>query len=109
MKDNTNVLIVDDEEEICILLAAIIKRSNLTPVFVHNISDAIQMAAKIKPYLTFLDITLPDGNGLDLLSKFSFQYPAMKVVIISAFDEYKSTALNIGAHSFLSKPFTKNS
>lgn len=109
MTANTNVLIVDDEPEICILLASIIKKYNLNPVYVHTISEALSTAERIKPAITFLDINLPDGNGLDLLGKLTSQYPNMKVIMISAFDRHRSTALGIGAHGFLSKPFTKSS
>lgn len=109
MTANKNVLIVDDEKEICMLLATIVKKSSLNPVSVHSVSDAEHIVDKIDPFLTFLDINLPDGNGLDLLGKFTSKYPEMKVVIISAFDRYKDTAINIGAYAFLSKPFTQKS
>ncbi|MEO6167949.1 MAG: response regulator [Chitinophagales bacterium] len=109
MTANKNVLIIDDEPEICMLLASIIKKYNMNPVYVHSVSAALAEVEKIQPALTFLDISLPDGNGLDLLSKFRLSYPFMKVVIISAFDRYRNTAMSIGAYGFLSKPFTKSS
>ncbi|MBP9883083.1 MAG: response regulator [Chitinophagales bacterium] len=109
MATNKTVLIIDDEQEICMLLATIVKKNSLNPVYVHSISDAVLIVEKFRPILTFLDINLPDGNGLDLLGTLTSQYPKMKVVIISAFDGFRERAINIGAHGFLSKPFTQKS
>ena len=108
MTNNARILIVDDEPEICLLLSKIIKKSHPETVSVNTASAALAAVEELKPSFIFLDISLPDGNGLDLLSKFTFRYPLMKVVMISAFDKYRNTAFSIGAYAFLSKPFTKS-
>ncbi|HZX75536.1 MAG TPA: response regulator [Cyclobacteriaceae bacterium] len=107
MTGSNTILIVDDEKEICILLASIIKRSNIRPVFVHTIADAKKAVESENPELLFLDVTMPDGSGLDLLSDLMLQHPLLKIVIISAFDSYENTAANRGAYRFLQKPFNK--
>ncbi|MGV3504836.1 MAG: response regulator transcription factor [Adhaeribacter sp.] len=54
-----------------------------------------------------LDITLPDGNGLDLLQAMKNQGKAQSVIILSARDSLddKITGLEAGADDYLPKPF----
>lgn len=103
------VLIADDEAEICLLIAAIIRRKHMKPVSVHTIADAKRAVETVEPKILFLDINLPDGNGLDLLSQLKITHPEIRIIIISAFDSFKEKALNIGADIFLSKPFDQAS
>ena len=109
MNYKDTVLIVDDEQEICVLLATIIRKKNMLPHYVHTVNAAKEAVHDTYPTLLFLDINLPDGNGLDLLSELNKKYPALKIVIISAYDSFKETAMNSGAFDFLPKPFSKES
>jgi DNA-binding NtrC family response regulator len=93
MLPENNILIIDDEKEICLLLSAIIKKEKMNPLTVHNITDAKEVMQIENASLAFLDINLPDGNGLDLLRFFVRDYPEMKVVIISAYDSFKGHGL----------------
>jgi two-component system OmpR family response regulator len=81
MASNNTILIVDDEREICLLLSAIIRQKNLNPFYVHTISAANETVNTKNPRLLFLDINLPDGNGLDLLRDLIRENPSLKVVI----------------------------
>src|SRR4030095_5276094 len=105
MFDHDKVLIVDDEKEICILLAAIMRQHHMVPSYVHTIADAKQTVESKKPQLLFLDINLPDGSGIELLSDLKKSYPHMKIIVISAFDSLKEKAFDYGAFDFLPKPF----
>jgi DNA-binding NtrC family response regulator len=108
-KSQTTVLIIDDEKEICFLLAAIIRKKNMHPIYVHSLGDARKIIKTMLPEWVFLDISLPDGSGLDLLKELNIKYPDLKIVIISAFDSYREKALKAGAYSFLIKPFNRES
>ena len=57
----------------------------------------------------FLDLKLPDGNGMDLLPKIREVTPQTSVVIISAYgsEEKREEAKDRGIYSFLDKPFTE--
>ncbi|MBA2406983.1 MAG: response regulator [Chitinophagales bacterium] len=105
--ENRSILIIDDEKEICILLAKIIEKNGMRAIYVHSLEDALGSIDKINPPLIFLDINLPDGSGIDFLSRLSIQYPEIQVVIISAYDDYKTKAVELGAIAFLIKPFSK--
>ncbi|QEP43841.1 response regulator [Ectothiorhodospiraceae bacterium BW-2] len=58
-------------------------------------------------HITFLDINLPDGNGLQFMSELKESHPKMGVIIISgdATVENVKAAMSYGACSFILKPF----
>ena len=110
MSDKTeNVLIVDDEIDICYLLSVILKQKNLIPKYVNTLFDAQLALKKETPSILFLDNHLPDGLGVDFIKFVKENYPSVKVILITAYDSQieKQTALREGADYFIGKPFTK--
>ncbi len=59
------------------------------------------------PYGVFLDISLPDGNGLEILKELKKEYPEIKVAMLTADDkeESKKIAVSYGADMYITKPF----
>ncbi len=111
MKDthNKKVLIVDDEVDICNLLSWILKQKNLAATYVNTLYDAQVALKKDVPSILFLDNYLPDGFGVEFIQFVKENYPATKIIMITAHDSFseKQKALNEGADFFISKPFTK--
>ena len=104
------VLIVDDEIDICYLLSGILRQRKLRTSYVNNLADAQNVLKEETPFIVFLDNNLPDGKGVDFISKIKKMYPATKVVMITAFDTYsdRSKAYEEGADFFIGKPFTRD-
>jgi len=69
----------------------------------ENIEQASQLIAQHQPDLLFLDINLPDGNGLEFLATLT---PAPKVIFTTAFEQYALQAFEQNAVDYLLKPFT---
>ncbi|WP_020619773.1 response regulator transcription factor [Paenibacillus daejeonensis] len=67
---------------------------------------ALDRIELIRPDLIFLDIRMPDVDGLDILKQVKRNYPAIYVVIISGYDEfeYARQSLQLGATDYLLKP-----
>ncbi|MEP6675611.1 MAG: response regulator [Ferruginibacter sp.] len=103
-------LIIDDEIDICYLLSNILKHKNLQPNYVNSLSEAKIALQKEVPAIIFLDNHLPDGRGMDFISHIKRTYPTAKIVMITAHDnaEDRSRALEVGADSFIGKPFTRD-
>jgi DNA-binding response OmpR family regulator len=105
-----SILIIDDEPEIVSLLSRVFKKQGFNVHSAHTLNEGWNRISSIKPDIVFLDINLPDGNGLNKLAEIKENYPLTKVVMISAFDmeEDRKLATESGAYTFLSKPFNLN-
>lgn len=101
------ILIVDDEPEIVGLLSRVLIRQGFEVNTAQTIREGWEKLNLACPELLFMDINLPDGNGLEELIDIKFKFPDIKVVMISAvdIDEHRKKAIDRGAFEFLSKPF----
>jgi len=105
----SKALIIDDEIDICYLLSSIIRSKNLQASYVNSLSEAVDVLEKLKPEIIFLDNHLPDGLGVDFIKQIKNFYPSVKIVMITAFDNFseRAKAFSNGADVFITKPFTK--
>jgi len=105
-KPQARILIVDDEDDICELLAINLKRSNLNSVTSASVTAAKNELSNNHFDVCITDMRLPDGTGLDLIKYIQHNYPNLPVVMITAFGciETAIEALKAGAYDFLTKP-----
>ncbi len=110
MEDNLKALIVDDEDDVCYLLSAILKNRNLQATYVSTISDAKRVLMEDIPSIIFLDNHLPDGFGINFIDEIKSLYPRVKIVMITAHDTTadKDKAYLEGVDQFIGKPFTRD-
>jgi len=103
-----NILIIDDEEDLCWLLSTVLQSRGYNISTANSISDGMA-CLKEMPDLLFLDLKLPDGDGMDLLPKIREITPQTLVVIISAYgsEEKRGEAGGRGVCGFIDKPFTE--
>lgn len=105
---NKNVLLIEDEGEMCLLLNMILDREGLEIDHVKTIADANAHLERRLPALILLDNRLPDGLGLDYLGQLKRQYPWIKIIVMTGVDAAAAdAAMEMGADAFLSKPFTR--
>jgi two-component system, OmpR family, response regulator len=105
---NRNVLLIEDEGEMCLLLNLILDHENLNIEHVKTLAAANTYLEKKLPALILLDNRLPDGFGLDYIGHLKKNYPWIKIIVISGVDAAAADfALEAGADAFLSKPFSK--
>ena len=104
------VLIIDDEEELCMLMELVLEREHFFAQSIHVLEDALNVIQQLKPDYIFLDNHLPDGKGIDFIKRMIETYPVAKIVMMTAYNEKKlnEKALNEGASYFLHKPFNRN-
>ena len=107
--ENTTVLIVDDEPDICFLLGNMLRQKSLNPVIANTLTDGLSKLREFSPTLLFLDIHLPDGSGLDIIRGAKKDFPKLKIIMMSAYDgpKEKSRAIEEGADIFISKPLSR--
>ncbi|MBO8170877.1 MAG: sigma-54-dependent Fis family transcriptional regulator [Bacillaceae bacterium] len=101
------ILIVDDEMTLRLSLKAGLEDQGYQVNAVANIQEAERVIKDFLPHIIFLDIRLPDGNGLDFLEQIKTTDPEIAVVIMTAYGDTKSTvrAIKSGAVDYINKPF----
>ncbi len=99
-------LIVDDEPDICELLAITLERMDVETRTVHDLAGARRLLDERPFKLCLTDMRLPDGDGLDLVAWMAEHASEVPVAVITAHGNVQSAvrALKLGAFDFVSKP-----
>jgi DNA-binding response OmpR family regulator len=100
------VLIVDDDVELCRLLAERLSTEGFSLEAAHDGSRGLSRALSQEHALAILDLMLPGMNGLDLLRNLRSQ-SSMPVLMLTARGEDvdRILGLELGADDYLPKPF----
>jgi len=101
------ILIIDDEESIRWLFKKGLEREGYEVDCAARAEEAIQMIQKTAYSVIFLDIILPDINGLEVLDTLLRNYPELIIIVITAQASMKNAveAMRKGAYDYLVKPF----
>jgi DNA-binding NtrC family response regulator len=101
------ILVVDDDQLVCWALEKEFAGIGLSTHVVENGADALAELRRQLYDVVFLDIHLPDANGIELLREIDKISPDAIVIIMSgdASDMNRQRAYNGGAVQFLEKPF----
>lgn len=103
------ILIIEDEGDMCLLLNLLLNQKELIVDHVKTINSAKEFLETEEPSLILLDNRLPDGLGIDFITYLKKNFPSVKIIMISGVDAAASdVALEVGADTFLKKPFTKS-
>lgn len=100
-----NVLIIDDDPAVCAMLAKVIQKMDHRPQYVHTLKDGVEMAQQWECDVVFLDVRLPDGNGLDYIPLIKRVPSEPEVIIITAVGDPDGAelAINNGAWDYMPK------
>jgi two-component system nitrogen regulation response regulator GlnG len=99
-------LIVDDDQGIRWILERVLKEEGFEVVQAESIAEA-EALAKEKFDILFLDVYLPDGNGMSLLESGLFDVPTVMLTAETTFG-HAAEAYRSGAMEYLPKPFDLN-
>ncbi|MCF8129791.1 MAG: response regulator [Deltaproteobacteria bacterium] len=107
-KEIQNILIIDDEEDLCWLLSSTLSGKGYHVATANTLQQGMALL-KENLDLVFLDLKLPDGDGMDILPMIKEQTPEAFVVVISAYGsgERMEDASDKGVYGFIDKPFTE--
>jgi DNA-binding response OmpR family regulator len=104
--DNRKVLIVDDEPDICLLLARKLQKKGFDATYATSLTEGFEKFRTAQPNFLILDHNLPDGYGLANIERFRGMNPNVKVIIISAEVNLGERATKAGADHFTPKPIS---
>lgn len=101
------ILIVDDEPQIGEVLSAYLRQESFDPVVRGTVNAAIAEIEQHRPDMMILDITLPDGSGLDILRR-SAEGARIPTIMLTARSEEvdRIVGLELGADDYIVKPFS---
>jgi two-component system nitrogen regulation response regulator GlnG len=99
-------LIIDDDQGIRWILERVLKEEGFEVVQAESIAEA-EALAKEKFDILFLDVYLPDGNGMSLLESGLFDVPTVMLTAETTFG-HAAEAYRSGAMEYLPKPFDLN-
>ena len=104
----SKILIIDDDEKMTSMLTAIIRREGHETGFANNLKEGFKEAISRPFDVIFLDVVMPDGNGLDLLPELRETPSKPEVIIITGAGspDGAEIAVKNGAWDYLQKPFS---
>ncbi len=105
-----DILVVDDEPGVCRTLAQVLTSAGHEVRLAESLKAAREERTRRVPDVVFLDLRLPDGNGLSLLEELKQEVPHVEVVIVTAHVDVglARRALLLGAVDLIEKPFTSS-
>jgi len=97
-------LVIDDDEGIRWILDRVLQEEGLEVIQAGTIGEAEKALTEHEIDMAFLDVYLPDGNGMDLLASGVFTMPVVMLTAETTFG-HAAEAYRIGAMEYLPKPF----
>lgn len=102
------LLIVDDEQIEREGMQAILEKGfpGIVIKQAKNGRMAVEMTSEFQPDLILMDIKMPGMNGLEAVELISTDYPAVKFIMVTAFDtfDYMKQAIKLGVKDYVLKP-----
>ena len=109
MIENQNILIIDDEIDICKLISGVLEDEGYQTYNAQNSDSAISIISEDNIDLIILDVWLEGSklDGIELLQEIHSRRPEIPIIIISGHGNIDTavTAIKIGAYDYLEKPF----
>lgn len=105
MSKNWKTVIVDDERLARNKLRTMLSAHSQIEIVgeANSVVNALNVIEETKPELIFLDIQMPGETGFELLHKLS---EPLKIIFVTAFDQYAIRAFEVNALDYLLKPVT---
>lgn len=102
------ILIVDDDEMMCSTLSSLVERQGHTASSAVTLKNGIALAENEDFDVVFLDVKMPDGNGLEALPKIEASTSSPEVIIVTGFGDPNGAELAIksGAWDYIEKGFS---
>jgi two-component system response regulator AtoC len=104
------ILVVDDQENMCWILSKVLLNAGFSVKTAGTVKEACSIANDGGISAAVIDFRLPDGNGLDLLTKLRKPGRDLPCILITSYGSKKlrEEALELGFDAYFDKPFDNN-
>ncbi|HUU38026.1 MAG TPA: sigma-54 dependent transcriptional regulator [Candidatus Desulfaltia sp.] len=101
-----NVLIIDDDKLICDWISNVVTRLGHQAVSTHLLREGLRKVQSVSFDIVFLDVQMPDGNGLESIPKIKAARSFPEVIVITGLGhpDEAELAIRSGAWDYLEKP-----
>jgi len=105
-----NILIIDDEKEICLYLEELLTENDFVVFTAENGMKGLEIIENEKIDVVLADIVMPKIDGIALTRSIKEMNPDIPVILMTAYSsiEYAVESMKAGAADFISKPFKIN-
>jgi two-component system nitrogen regulation response regulator GlnG len=102
-----NILLVDDDDAIRMVVAQALRRAGHRVRTAANVAELDRELRHATPDVLLTDVVLPDGDGIDIATRFARELPEIPVIVLSARNTLTTAvrANEAGAYDYLPKPF----
>jgi len=110
MPQKADILLVDDEEALCVAAEKILLKEGYRVTSVHTATDGLNRFQHEGADLIITDLALPDQDGLNLLRQAKQLRPTIEVIVITGHGTVEKAveAMRLGAYDFIEKPLDRN-
>lgn len=101
------MLIVEDEREICGCLQQFFSARGFSVVSVFSAEEALTRLEASAPDVILLDLLLPGLSGIEVLKRAKALHPQARFIVVTALDldDLRMEAYRYGAAGYVTKPF----
>ena len=105
-----NILIIDDEKEICLYLEELLTENDFVVLTAENGIKGLEIIKNEKVDVVLADIVMPKIDGIALTRSIKEMNQDIPVILMTAYSsiEYAVESMKAGAADFISKPFKIN-
>lgn len=106
MHDKPTLLLVDDDAALCATLGASLASRGFDVTTASSGAEAIRLIHRESPEYAIVDLRLPDGHGLKLISALVTADPHTRIVVLTGYGSVPTAveAIKLGATYYLAKP-----
>lgn len=102
---NGRILIIDDEEKLRTLLSKIISLEQFEVVQAADCKTALKKLEQLAIDVVLCDVKLPDGSGVELVKTIKEKFPAVEIILLTAYGNIPDgvLAMKNGAFDYITK------
>lgn len=104
--ETPRLLLVDDDETFCMVLAQALQKRNFDVVVAHDIASGLTLAEEKTPEYAVIDLRIGHESGLELVQKLIEIDTNTRIVMLTGFASIATAveAIKLGATQYLTKP-----
>ncbi len=101
-----SLLIVDDDERLCVRLARAMERRGFVVRTALTVGEGVELARQQPPTFAVIDLRLTDGSGLEVVKTLRATREDTRIIVLTGYGNIATAvaAVKVGATDYLSKP-----